>query len=71
MSAVMEAIDRMTTSEKFDAMDYLWSSLSASGENLSPAWHERELSKTAARVEAGVERPISWSAAKEIIAGVF
>ena len=27
MPAVMEAIDRMTTSEKFETMEYLWSSL--------------------------------------------
>ena len=71
MPAVMEAIDRMTTSEKFDTMNYLWSSLSASGDNLTPAWHERELARTAARVKAGNEHPISWRAAKEIIAGAF
>ena len=71
MPAVMEAIDRMTTAEKFDTMNYLWASLSASGDNLSPAWHEHELAKTAARVKAGIERPISWHAAKEIIAGTF
>ena len=27
MPAVMEAIDHMTTSEKFETMDYLWASL--------------------------------------------
>ena len=71
MPAVMEAIDGMTTSEKFDTMNYLWASLSASGDNLSSVWHEHELAKTVARVKAGNERPISWRAAKEIIAGVF
>ena len=58
MPAVMEAIDRMTTSEKFDAMSYLWSSLSKSGDSLVPDWHRRELAKTEARVAAGIERPI-------------
>ena len=71
MPAVMEAIDRMTTSEKFDAMNYLWSSLSKSGDNLVPDWHRRELAKTEARVAAGIERPIPWPAAKEIIKSAF
>ena len=31
MPAVMEAIDRMTTAEKFETMNYLWSSISAAG----------------------------------------
>ena len=71
MPAVMEAIDRMTTSEKLETMDYLWSSISSAGDNLSPAWHERELRKTEARVASGIERPIPWSAAKEILKGAF
>ena len=44
MPAVMEAIDRMTTSEKFETMDYLVSSISASGENLSDEWR-REVAR--------------------------
>ncbi len=71
MPAVMDAIDRMTTSEKFDTMNYLWSSLAASGSDLAPAWHQHELEKTAARVASGIERPIPWNAAKEIIKGAF
>ena len=35
MPAVMEAIYRMTTAEKFETMDYLVSSISAAGEDLS------------------------------------
>ena len=71
MPAVTEAIDKMTTAEKFDTMNYLWSSLSFSGDELVPDWHRRELEKTEARVAAGMERPISWDAAKEIIKGEF
>ena len=71
MPAVMEAIDNMTTSEKFETMNYLWSSISSMGDNLSPAWHERELRKTESRVAAGIERPIPWEAAKEILKGAF
>ena len=71
MPAVAEAIDKMTTAEKFDTMNYLWSSLSISGDELVPDWHRRELEKTEARVAAGMERPIPWDAAKEIIKGAF
>ena len=35
MSAVMEAIDRMTTSEKFETLDYLVSSISAAGASVA------------------------------------
>ena len=38
MPAVQEAIDRMTTSEKFETIDYLVSSISAAGKDLSDEW---------------------------------
>ena len=38
MPTVMEAINRMTTSEKFETMDYLVSSISKAGEDLSDEW---------------------------------
>ena len=38
MPAVMEAIDHMTTSEKFETLDYLVSSISAAGEVLPDMW---------------------------------
>ena len=71
MPAVMEAIDKMTTAEKFDAMNYLWSSLSVLGSNIVPEWHKRELEKTEARVAAGIERPIPWASVREIIKNAF
>ena len=39
MPAVMEAIDRMSTAEKVDVMNYLWAVLSKSGERFVPVWH--------------------------------
>ena len=39
MPAVMEAIDRMSTAEKVDVMNYLWAALSKSGEKFVPVWH--------------------------------
>ena len=71
MPAVLEAIDKMTTSEKFDTMSYLWSSLSIVQSDMAPAWHKKELEKTEARVASGIERSIPWGAAKEIIKNAF
>jgi hypothetical protein len=39
MPAVMEAIDRMSTAEKVDVMNYLWAAISKSGESFVPVWH--------------------------------
>ncbi len=39
MPAVMEAIDKMTTEEKVEIMNYLWGTLAASGEQFVPVWH--------------------------------
>ena len=39
MPAVMEAIDRMSTAEKVDVMNYLWAALSKSGKMFVPVWH--------------------------------
>ena len=46
MTSVAEAIDGMSTEEKVQMMDYIWSSLEASaGEYEPPAWHGRELAR--------------------------
>lgn len=39
MPAVMDAIDRMSTAEKVDVMNYLWAAISKSGEDFVPVWH--------------------------------
>lgn len=39
MPAVMEAIDQMSTAEKVVVMNYLWASLSSTGERFVPVWH--------------------------------
>ena len=39
MPAVKEAIDRMSTAEKVDVMNYLWAAISKSGERFVPVWH--------------------------------
>ena len=37
MPVVMEAIDRMTTAEKVEVMNYLWASLSSTGDGIQPS----------------------------------
>ena len=51
MPAVMEAIDRMTTAEKVEVMNYLWGSVVSSGEMLVPVWHIEGLGNTAKPVK--------------------
>ena len=38
MPAVMEAIDKLTTAEKVEVMNYLWGAVTAAGERFVPVW---------------------------------
>jgi len=67
MPKVMQAIDQMSAAEKLQTMDYLWTSLSTSATDDSPAWHQQELAATEARVAAGIEKPIPWRAARAFL----
>jgi len=67
MPVVMDAIDQMSAAEKLQTMDYLWASLSSSAPVASPEWHRQELAATEARVAAGIEKPISWRAARAFL----
>jgi len=67
MPMVMQAIDQMSEAEKLQTMDYLLSSLSTSQKKVSPDWHREELAATEARVAAGIEKPISWRAARAFL----
>src|SRR5947208_1279720 len=59
-------IEQMSWDEKLRAMEELWASLSSEGSRLeSPAWHEAALAETAARYNAGVEKPQDWASAKQ------
>lgn len=47
-------IERMTVTERLQAMELLWCSLSAAPEKLeSPAWHKKILKQRLAKIEAG------------------
>ena len=61
-------IPMMSKVEKLSLMELLWADLAALPDELdSPAWHQAELRKTAAKVETGEEAPVDWSEAKNTL----
>ena len=68
MPQVLEQIDRMTQEERLQTMDHLWMRIIQSGGDVpAPAWHERELRVTEARITSGESKFIPWEDAKEQI----
>ncbi len=58
-------IDHMSLSERLQAMELLWQSLSAVPEGVkSPSWHGEVLADRLARSEAGRSRFLSLAEAK-------
>lgn len=58
-------IERMSRSEKLQAMEALWADLSKDESAVvSPAWHGQVLRETRARAVAGRERCVEWATAK-------
>ena len=65
MTSVAEAIDGMSTEEKVQMMDYIWSSLEASaGEYEPPAWHGRELARREKLYAEGKVPVYDWAEVK-------
>lgn len=61
-------LDRMTTTEKLNAMEALWEDLSRQADKFeSPAWHEDVLRHREQRVEEGKEVYVDWEAAKQAL----
>ena len=61
-------IDKMTISEKVDAMEVLWADLSNNLEfDFLPDWHGKILSERSRSLEAGDDKVIDWIEAKEQI----
>jgi hypothetical protein len=58
-------IEKMTKEEKLEAMELLWRDLTRDADAYeSPAWHEEELRKTEERMDAGLEKPMTFEEAK-------
>ena len=65
MTAVLEAIDGMSTAEKVRTMDYLWTSLEAPRSGYEPpAWHGRELERREKLLAEGKVPVHDWQEAK-------
>ena len=65
MPPVLQAIDNMTSAEKIQTMDYLWTALEASSNDYTPpAWHARELARRRALYEAGKVPVYDWTEVK-------
>ena len=65
MPPVLQAIDNMTSAEKIQTMDYLWTALETSSNDYTPpAWHARELARRRALYEAGKVPVYDWTEVK-------
>jgi len=58
-------LEKMTTAEKLQAMEMLWSDLTREKEHFeSPEWHGEVLRERATRVKQGEESFMDWETAK-------
>ena len=53
MPAVLNAIDKMSVSEKVNTMEYIWNALTAHYVESTPAWHADVLAARRRKVESG------------------
>ncbi|OGQ98469.1 MAG: hypothetical protein A2521_08025 [Deltaproteobacteria bacterium RIFOXYD12_FULL_57_12] len=61
-------IDKMTLSDKLQAMELLWEDLCRTPEQIpSPEWHEKALQERAKRIAEGTAEFSNWADAKEDI----
>ncbi len=66
--AVELHLDKMTTSEKLEAMEAIWADLSRSpSEIVSPQWHADLLQDRKARVAGSPDACTDWTKAKRDI----
>ncbi|MBF0220346.1 MAG: addiction module protein [Gammaproteobacteria bacterium] len=59
--------EKMTTAEKLQAMELLWSDLCSHSQLTTPDWHQTVLEKRHQQRENGTQQPMAWSEAKEAI----
>jgi len=61
MSAICTAIDQMSTAEKVQTMEYLWTALSSHYADETPAWHAAVLAERANAPDSEFE---DWESVK-------
>ncbi len=65
MPPVLQAIDNMTSAEKIQTMDYLWTALESSSDGYTPpAWHAHELARRRALYAEGKMPVYDWADVK-------
>jgi len=65
---VILPLDRMTLSEKIQALEDIWDDLCRNAEGIpSPAWHGQVLQEREASIEQGKESFLDWERAKQAI----
>jgi hypothetical protein len=60
-------LKKMSRNEKLQAMEELWTDLSANYEKSSPVWHEQELHRSEQLVKSGKAKFDRWENAKQRI----
>ena len=53
MPAILQEIDKMTTTEKVSTMEYLWNALQSHYVASMPDWHGDVLARRRAKIESG------------------
>ena len=66
MPVIKEAIDKMSTAERVQTMEYLWSVLSSYYDTKVPEWHANVLAERENAPEDEVE---DWETAKKELRG--
>lgn len=71
MTATLQ-IEKMSRSEKLQAMEAIWASLSSPDNEVdSPDWHADVLRQTQERMERGEEDVLDWNTAKNQLRARF
>ena len=64
MPAVMEAVQNMSTEEKFLVIDMLWCDIAASNEEYAPQWHFDVLREREQSLADGTAKLLDWGDVK-------
>ena len=64
MPAVMEAVQNMSTEEKFLVIDMLWRDIAASNEEYAPQWHFDVLREREQSLADGTVKLLDWGDVK-------
>jgi len=63
--AQIDQLANLPLPTRLQAMEVLWESFTKGAADVVPAWHQEVLSQRLARLEAGLEKMIPWTKAKQ------